>query len=193
MTVSQFFVYKRPVAWSLLVVTVAWGLYSYSQMPQRRIRKSDPQRGHHHAVPRREPDGGRAAGDAEDREEDDREPGRRGGSIRSAGRGSRWSSSPCSTTVRNAEPVWQDLAAKLDVLDDLPAVAGQSLKPKLDKDFGDTGRGDADAQQPAGVGLRDRRAGADDRGRRKPLRARTAPALASPACSSTRPGCPRNS
>ncbi len=40
-------------------------------------------------------------------------------------------------TVKNAEQVWQDLAAKLEAIDDLPTVAGQPLKPKLDKDFGD--------------------------------------------------------
>ena len=35
MTTSQFFVYKRPVAWTLLVATLAWGYFAYRAMPQR--------------------------------------------------------------------------------------------------------------------------------------------------------------
>ena len=35
MTTSQFFVYKRPVAWTLLVATLGWGYFAYRAMPQR--------------------------------------------------------------------------------------------------------------------------------------------------------------
>ncbi len=35
MTTSQFFVYKRPVAWTLLAATLAWGYFAYRAMPQR--------------------------------------------------------------------------------------------------------------------------------------------------------------
>ena len=35
MTTAQFFVYKRPVAWTALVATLLWGVYAYFQMPQR--------------------------------------------------------------------------------------------------------------------------------------------------------------
>ena len=35
MTTSQFFVYKRPVAWTLLVATLVWGYFAYRAMPQR--------------------------------------------------------------------------------------------------------------------------------------------------------------
>ena len=35
MTTSQFFVYRRPVAWTLLVATLAWGYFAYRAMPQR--------------------------------------------------------------------------------------------------------------------------------------------------------------
>ena len=41
-------------------------------------------------------------------------------------------------TTRNAEPVWQDLDNKLASMTDLPTVGTEPLKPKLDKDFGDT-------------------------------------------------------
>ena len=35
MTTSQYFVYRRPVAWTLLVATLAWGYFAYRAMPQR--------------------------------------------------------------------------------------------------------------------------------------------------------------
>ena len=35
MTTSQFFVYKRPVAWTALVATLLWGYFAYRAMPQR--------------------------------------------------------------------------------------------------------------------------------------------------------------
>src|SRR5512135_385532 len=35
MTTSQFFVYKRPVAWTALVATLVWGYFAYRAMPQR--------------------------------------------------------------------------------------------------------------------------------------------------------------
>ena len=35
MTTAQFFVYKRPVAWTALVATLLWGGYAYLAMPQR--------------------------------------------------------------------------------------------------------------------------------------------------------------
>ncbi len=41
-------------------------------------------------------------------------------------------------TTRNAEAIWQDLDNKLAAMTDLPTVAGAMLRPRLDKDFGDT-------------------------------------------------------
>ena len=35
MTTSQYFVYRRHVAWTLLVATLAWGYFAYWAMPQR--------------------------------------------------------------------------------------------------------------------------------------------------------------
>ena len=35
MTISQYFVYKRPIAWTLLVATLAAGYAAYRAMPQR--------------------------------------------------------------------------------------------------------------------------------------------------------------
>ena len=41
-------------------------------------------------------------------------------------------------TTKNAEAVWQDLDNKLASMTDLPSVGDQPIKPRLDKDFGDT-------------------------------------------------------
>ena len=35
MTTAQFFVYRRPIAWTALVATLVWGVYAYVSMPQR--------------------------------------------------------------------------------------------------------------------------------------------------------------
>ena len=41
-------------------------------------------------------------------------------------------------STRNTEAVWQDLDNKLAAMTDLPVANGVPLKPRLDKDFGDT-------------------------------------------------------
>ena len=35
MNISQFFVTKRPIAWTALVSVIVWGAYAYLMMPQR--------------------------------------------------------------------------------------------------------------------------------------------------------------
>jgi multidrug efflux pump subunit AcrB len=138
MTVSQFFVYKRPIAWSLLVVTVAWGLFSYAQMPQRQDPQIQIRSG---VIITTYP--GATATEVEqqvtrkiEKKMTENPAVERVNSISRQGQSAVFVT--LYDTIRNAEPVWQDLAAKLDALDDLPAVTGPPLKPKLDKDFGDT-------------------------------------------------------
>ena len=138
MTVSQFFVYKRPVAWALLVVTVGWGLFSYSEMPQRH----DPQIQIRSGVIITPYPG---ANPVEVEQQVTRKIEKKmteNPAVERVNSISRQGQSVVFVTlfdtIKNAEPVWQDLAAKLDVLDDLPSVAGQQPRPKLDKDFGDT-------------------------------------------------------
>ena len=41
-------------------------------------------------------------------------------------------------TIMDAEPVWQDLDNKLAAMTDLPTSGDQTVRPRLDKDFGDT-------------------------------------------------------
>jgi multidrug efflux pump subunit AcrB len=137
-TISQFFVYKRPVAWALLVVTIGWGLFSYNEMPQRH----DPQIQIRSGViitmyPGANPvDVEQQVTRKIEKKMTENPAVERVNSISRQGQSVVFVT--LFDTIKNAEPVWQDLAAKLDVLDDLPTVAGQQLRPKLDKDFGDT-------------------------------------------------------
>jgi multidrug efflux pump subunit AcrB len=138
MTVSQFFVYKRPIAWSVLVLTIGWGLYSYNQMPQRQ----DPQIQIRNGVIITQYPG---ANSTEVEQQVTRKIEKKmteNPAVERVNSISRQGQSAVFVTlfdnVKNAEQVWQDLAAKLEALDDMPTVSGQPLKPRLDKDFGDT-------------------------------------------------------
>jgi multidrug efflux pump len=138
MTTAQFFVYKRPVAWTALVATLLWGFYAYFQMPQRHdpripvrigtvvtaypgaeaekveqevTRKIEKQLSENPSV------------------ENVRSLSRRGASVVFV---------ELYDTVRDTELVWQDLQNKLDSIGDLPTLRNQRLRPKLDKDFGET-------------------------------------------------------
>ncbi len=138
MTTAQFFVYKRPVAWTALVATLVWGAFAYVQMPQRHdpripvrigtvvtvypgaeaekveqevTRKIEQELGANPAV------------------EKVRSLSRRGASVVFV---------ELHDTVRDTELVWQDLQNKLDSIRDLPTVRKERLRSKLDKDFGET-------------------------------------------------------
>ncbi|MFZ5830622.1 MAG: efflux RND transporter permease subunit [Planctomycetota bacterium] len=138
MTTSQFFVYKRPIAWTLLVATFVWGAYAYLGMPQRH----DPEISIGIAVVVTPYPGARA-------EEVEKEVTRK---IEK-----RLSENPLVDTVhsisrqglsivfvelfdyvRKPETVWQDLETKLQTIPNLPRVGDQPLRPRMDKEFGDT-------------------------------------------------------
>jgi multidrug efflux pump len=138
MTTSQYFVYKRPIAWTLLIFTMIWGCYSYLHMPQRQ----DPMIQVRSGVILTNYPGASAV-------EVEQEVSRKiekvmtenpavehVRSISQQGQSSVFVD--LYDTIKNAEPVWQDLNNKLEAITDLPTVAGQALKPKLNKDFGDT-------------------------------------------------------
>ena len=135
---SQYFVYKRPIAWTLLVATLVWGTYAYRSMPQRQdpliqirsglvltdypgatsleveqelTRKIEKKLSENPAV------------------EHVRSISRQGLSIVFV---------DLYDTIKNAELVWQDLDNKLSAMNDLPTAEGKPLRPRLDKDFGDT-------------------------------------------------------
>lgn len=138
LSTSQYFVYKRPIAWTLLVATLVWGIWAYRSMPQRQdpliqirnglvltdypgatsleveqelTRKIEKKLSENPAV------------------EHVRSISRQGLSIVFV---------DLYDTIKNAELVWQDLDNKLSGMDDLPTAGGRPLRPRLDKDFGDT-------------------------------------------------------
>ena len=138
MTTSQYFVYKRPIAWTLLVFTIAWGAYAFRSMPQRQDPLIQIRSG---VVLTNYP----GADAVEVEQEVSRKVEKRLAEnpavehVRSVSRqGLSVVFVDLYDTTKNAEAIWQDLDNKLAAMTDLPAVGGQALRPKLDKDFGDT-------------------------------------------------------
>jgi multidrug efflux pump subunit AcrB len=138
MTVSQFFVYKRPIAWTLLVATAVWGVYAYLAMPQRH----DPQIQVRSGVVLTNYPGASAV---EVEQELTRKVEKKLAEnpavehVRSISRqGLSVVFVDLYDTTNDAEPVWQDLDNKLAAMTDLPTSGDKPLRPRLDKDFGDT-------------------------------------------------------
>ena len=186
MTTSQFFVYKRPVAWTLLLATLGWGYFAYRAMPQR----------HDPIIPIRiatvvtiYPGADAAKVEREvtqkiekqvalcDNVEKVRSLSRQNFSVVFVDLFDR---------VKNPEQVWQDLQGRLESMTDLPSIAGRPVRPQLNKDFGETIRADAHRLQPQGLRLRDPPAGGKHprRGRRVPPRS---PGTVSPRPAHGRP------
>jgi hypothetical protein len=138
MTTSQFFVYKRPVAWTLLVATLAWGYFAYRAMPQR----------HDPIIPIRIATVVTIYPGA-DAEKVEREVTRKiekqvalCDNVEKVRSLSRQSLSVVFVDlfdrVKNPEQVWQDLQGRLASITDLPTVAGRPIRPQINKDFGET-------------------------------------------------------
>lgn len=138
MTTSQFFVYKRPVAWTALVATLVWGAVAYWAMPQR----------HDPIIPIRMativtlyPGADAAKVEQEVTRKIENQVGQCGRveKVRSL---SRQSLSVVFVelfeSVRDPEAVWQDLQGRLELLTDLPTVHGMPVRPQINKDFGET-------------------------------------------------------
>jgi multidrug efflux pump subunit AcrB len=137
-TTSQFFVYRRPIAWTALVATLAWGAFAYTRMPQRQ----DP------VIPVRSgvvltvyP--GAAAETVE--QEVTRKVERKvaeNPTVETLTSISREGLSvvfvELDDRTKDADAVWQDLRGKLREITDLPTVGDTPLEPQLDEDFGDT-------------------------------------------------------
>lgn len=138
MTTSQFFVYKRPIAWTALVATLAWGLYAYLAMPQRQ----DPAITSNRAVVLTAYPGARAEKVEQEVSRKIEKAVAQNASVEEVTSLSRQGLSVVYVklfdTVKDTEPIWQDLRAKLTAINDLPRVGLQQLKPHLDKDFGET-------------------------------------------------------
>lgn len=138
MTTAQFFVYKRPVAWTLLVATLVWGFLAYRAMPQR----------HDPIIPIRlatvvtiYP-----GADAEKVEQEVTRKVEKQVALCEKVQTVRSLSRPNLSVVflelfdraKDPEQVWQDLQGRLDAMTDLPSVAGHTVHPQLNKDFGET-------------------------------------------------------
>lgn len=138
MNISQFFVTKRPIAWTAMVAVLAWGIYAYTAMPQRQ----DP------IIPVvtgviATPYPGAEAEKVE--QEVTRKIERRVAEnpavehVKSISRpGMSIVYVELFETERNAELVWQDIRGKLGEIKDLPQAAGRPTQSLLNKDFGDS-------------------------------------------------------
>ncbi len=138
MTISQYFVYKRPIAWTLLFATLAGGFAAFRSMPQRQDPVIQIRLG---LVSTEYP----GASPIEVEQEVSRKIEKKLAENPAVEHVRSTSRQGLSTvfvdlyeSTRNAEAVWQDLDNKLAAMTDLPVANGVPLKPRLDKDFGDT-------------------------------------------------------
>jgi multidrug efflux pump subunit AcrB len=138
LTTAQFFVYRRPVAWTALVLTLVWGVYAYQRMPQRRDPRvtvgigivTTPYPGAHAEKVEQEVTRKIERKVAENE------------SVQTVNSLSRQGVSiliiELKENVRGKaeELVWQDLESKLNAMEDLPRVGDRRVKPYLNKEFG---------------------------------------------------------
>lgn len=138
MTTSQFFVYKRPVAWTALVATLVWGGIAYLAMPQC----------HDPIIPIRiaaivtiYPGADAAKVEQEVTRKIEKQVSQCG-RVKQVHSLSRQNLSVVFVelfdSVRDPEAVWQDLHGRLDNMTDLPSVNGHPVRPEINKDFGET-------------------------------------------------------
>jgi len=137
-TTTQFFVYRRPIAWGAMIATLLWGAFAYIQMPQRQ----DP------VVPARmgvvvTPYPGAKVDKVE--QEVTRKIEQKVTENASVERVFSISRRGLSVVYvelfedeKNDEIAWQDIRGKLSSMVDLPRVGDRSVQPFLNKDFGET-------------------------------------------------------
>ncbi|MHB8897107.1 MAG: efflux RND transporter permease subunit [Thermoguttaceae bacterium] len=138
MTTSQFFVYRRPIAWTALVATLAWGVFAYTSMPQRH----DPDITVGVAVVITPYPGARAEEVEQELTRKIEKKVNENPVVQHVRSISRQGLSVVFVELRDetkqADPIWEDLQTKLQSMGDLPRVNGQPVQPRLNKDFGDT-------------------------------------------------------
>ncbi|GMV25556.1 MAG: multidrug transporter AcrB [Phycisphaerae bacterium] len=138
MNVSQFFVTRRPIAWTAMVAVLAWGIYAYTAMPQRQDPIIPVVTG---VIATPYP-----GAEAEKVEQEVTRKIERKVAANPAVEHVKSISRPGMSIVYvelfetepNAELVWQDIRGKLSEIEDLPRAAGHPTQSLLNKDFGDS-------------------------------------------------------
>lgn len=138
MNISQFFVVKRPIAWTAMIAVLAWGIYAYTGMPQRQDPIIPVVTG---VITTPYP-----GAEAERVEQEVTRKIERKISENPAVEHVKSISRPGMSIVyvelfeteRHAELVWQDIRGKLGEITDLPQAAGRPTQSLLNKDFGDS-------------------------------------------------------
>ena len=159
MTIAQFFVYRRPIAWTALVATLLWGVYAYLSMPQRH----DPDITVGTAVVVTPYPGARAEKVEQEltrkieKKVSENPAVERVHSISRQGSVGRVRGTPRRDSSRPTRS-GRILQTKLQSMTDLPRVDDLPLVAATEQGFRRHGRRDADDQQSARVGFRDRAA-----------------------------------
>jgi multidrug efflux pump subunit AcrB len=138
MNISQFFVSKRPIAWTAMVAVLVWGVYAYTAMPKRQDPIIPVVTG---VVITPYP-----GAEAERVEQEVTRKIERAVAENPAVEHVKSISRPGISIVyvelfeteRHAELVWQDIRGKLGEIKDLPRAAGRPTQSFLNKDFGDS-------------------------------------------------------
>lgn len=138
MNISQFFVDKRPIAWTAMISVLIWGVYAYLLMPQRQDPIIPVVTG---VIITPYP-----GAEAEKVEQEVTRKIERKAAENPAVEHVKSISRPGISIVyvelfeteRNAELVWQDIRGKLGEIPDLPVAAGRPTQSFLNKDFGDS-------------------------------------------------------
>ncbi len=138
MTTAQFFVYRRPIAWTLLVATLAWGVFAYLSMPQRQDPQIQVRLG---LVTTAYP----GASSVEVEQELTRKIEKRLIETPEVERVSSVSRDGLSIVfvelfdwVQSADATWVLLDNRLSAMTDLPSFGGTPVRPRLDQDYGET-------------------------------------------------------
>jgi multidrug efflux pump subunit AcrB len=138
LSTAQFFVYRKPIAWTVLIATFLWGAYAYQRMPQRH----DPAISIGAAVIATPYPGARAEKVEQEVSRKIEKQMAENSAVENIHSINRQGLSivfvELLESVRDPEPVWQDLQQKLQAMTDLPRLGDVPLQPQFDKDFGDT-------------------------------------------------------
>jgi hypothetical protein len=138
MNIPQFFVAKRPIAWTAMISVLVWGVYAYIMMPQRQDPIFPVVTG---VVLTPYPGAEAEKVDQEVTRKIERKVAENPAVeyVKSISRpGISIVYVELFETERNAELVWQDVRGKLGEITDLPVAAGKPTQSLLNKDFGDS-------------------------------------------------------